>query len=77
MISNIYFDPTAQKAYIDGVNRCVEHITVAQEISGHTVSSKKLAHLTWFDLEDAFGSLNHVLIPYVFQYYNIPNKIVT
>ena len=45
----------------------------------HAVSSKKLAHFTWFDCEDAFGSLNHVLIPYVFldQYYNIPYKMVT
>ena len=77
MIANNYLDPTAQKAYLDGVNGCVEHITVVQEIIDHAVSSKKSAHLTWFDLEDAFGSLNHVLIPYVFKYYNIPDTIIT
>ena len=77
MTGNKYLDPTAQKAYLDGVNGCVEHITVVQEIIDHAVNSKKTAHITWFDLEDAFGSLNHELIPYVFKYYNIPNKIIT
>ena len=33
--------------------------------------------MTWFDLEDAFGSLSHELISYVFEYYNIPKEIVT
>jgi hypothetical protein len=77
MTGNSYLDPTAQKAYLDGVNGCVEHIAVVQEIIDHAVSSKKTAHLTWFDLEDAFGSLNHELIPYVFKYYNIPQVIIT
>ena len=77
MIENKYLDPTAQKAYLDGVNGCVEHISVVQEIIDHAVSNKKTAHLTWFDLEYAFGSLNHMLIQYVFKYYHIPQKIVT
>ena len=77
MTENSYLDPTAQKAYLDGVNGCVEHIAVVQEIIDHAVSSKKTAHLTWFNLEDAFGSLNHELIPYVFKYYNIPQVIIT
>ena len=73
MTGNNYLDSTAQKAYLDGV----EHITVVQEIIDHAASNHKTAHLTWFDLEDAFGSLNHKLIPYVFQYYNIPQTIIT
>ena len=77
MISNQYLDPTAQKAYLDGVNGCVEHVAVVQEIIDHAISNKKTAHLTWFDLEDAFGSLNHTLIQYVFKYYHIPQKIIT
>ena len=77
MIANKYLDPTGQKAYIDGVNGCVEHITMVQEIIDNATNNKKSAHLTWFDLEDAFGSLSHDLISYVFEYYNIPKEIVT
>ena len=77
MTGNNYLDQIAQKAYLDGVNGCVEHITVIQEIIDHAVSSKKTAHIAWFDLEDAFGSLNHKLIPYIFKYYNIPQTIIT
>ena len=57
MIANKYLDPTGQKAYIDGVKGCVEHITMVQEINDNATSNKNSAHLTWFDLEDAFGSL--------------------
>ena len=77
MIANKYLDPTGQKAYIDGVNGCVEHITMVQEIIDNATNNKKSAHLTWFDLEDAFGSLSHDIISYVFEYYNIPKEIVT
>ena len=32
-------------------------------------------HITWFDLADAFGSVPHVLIPFVMAHYNIPTII--
>ena len=32
MIMNGYLDPKAQKAYLDGVNGCVEHVQVVQEV---------------------------------------------
>ena len=62
MIKNKYLDPTAQKAYINGVNGCVEHITIVQEIIQDTYHNKKSCNFTWFDLQDAFGSLSHDLI---------------
>ena len=77
MVANSYLDPTAQKAYLDGVNGCVEHITVVQEVIEHAISNKKTAHMTWFDLEDAFGSLSHDLIPHVFEHYRFPKEIIT
>ena len=43
MIRNKYLDPTAQKAYINGVNGCVEHITIVQEIIQDTYHKKFLA----------------------------------
>ena len=76
MISNGYMDPTAQKAFIEGVNGCVEHIEVVHEVIQNARLNKKTAHITWFDLADAFGSVSHDLIPIVLAYYNIPQNII-
>ena len=75
MVSNKYLDPTAQKAYIEGINGSVEHVTVIQEIIQHAKLNHKTVHLTWFDLEDAFGSVSHMLIPHVMNHYFIPTQI--
>ena len=77
MITNEYLDPSAQKAYIQGINGCVEHIQVVQETIQHAKANNKTAHITWFDLQDAFGSLPHMLIPHVFSHYHIPEKITS
>ena len=77
MLQNNYLDPTAQKAYVEGVNGCVEHITVIQEVIQHAKHNNKSANITWFDLQDAFGSVPHELIPYVLTYYHIPEQIIT
>ena len=64
IVKNGYLDPVAQKAYIEVVNGCVE-------------LNDKTVHITWFDLADAFGSVSHLLIPFVMKYYNIPTKITS
>ena len=76
MIKNGYLDPSAQKAFIQGVNGCVEHVQVIQEVIQHAKNNNKTVHITWFDLIDAFGSLSHMLIPHVLQHYHLPNKII-
>ena len=68
MVANKYLDPVAQKAYIEGINGCVEHVTVVQEIIQHAKLKHKTVHITWFDLEDAFGSVCHMLIPFVMKH---------
>ena len=75
MVANQYLDPVAQKAYIEGINGCVEHVTVVQEVIQHARLNHKTVHITWFDLEDAFGSVCHVLIPFVMKHYYIPTQI--
>ena len=77
MIKNHYLDPTAQKAYIEGINGCVEHIQVVQEVIRHSRLSNHTAHMTWFDLTDAFGSVPHALIQHVLSYYNLPPQIIS
>ena len=77
MIMNNYLDPSAQKAYIQGINGCVEHVQVVQEVIQHSKANNRTAYITWFDLVDAFGSLSHMLIPHVFRHYHIPEKIIS
>ena len=76
MITNGYLDSSAQKAFINGINGCVEHVQVIQEVIQHAKSNHKTAHITWFDLVDAFGSLCHMLILHVLQHYHLPDKII-
>ena len=75
MVANGYLDPVAQKAYIEGINGCVEHVCVVQEIMQHARLNHKTVNITWFDLADAFGSINHLLIPFVMKHYNIPTEV--
>ena len=77
MVANKDLDTTAQKAYVEGVNGCVEHVTVVQEVIQHAKLNKKTVNLTWFDLEDAFGSVSHMLISMCLEHYHIPKQIVT
>ena len=44
MIMNGYLDPRAQKAYMGGVNGCVEHVQVVQEVITHAKVNSKTAH---------------------------------
>ena len=77
MLKNKYLDPMAQKAYVNGINGCMEHVIVVQEIIQHAKLNGKTLHATWFDLRDAFGSVSHQLIPYVMDHYHIPKQIIT
>ena len=55
---------------------CVEHVQVVQEVIQHAKANHKTAHITWFDLIDAFGSLSHMLILHVLHHYHIPTRII-
>ena len=50
-------------------------MTVVQEIIQHPKSKHKTVHITWFDLEDAFGSVCHMFIPFVMKHYHISTQI--
>ena len=53
---------TLQKAFLPGINGCIEHNAVLDEIVKDAKHKKKTVHMTFFDLEDAFGSVPHSLI---------------
>ena len=51
-------DPTMQKAFLLGINGCIEHLALEETI-GVARKQNRTGPLTFFDLEDAFCSVPH------------------
>ena len=54
-----FIDATTQKAFLSKINGCQDHNLILMEVLNHSRAHKKTVHVTWFDLEDAFGSISH------------------
>ena len=76
LTSNGLLDPETQKAFHRGINGCAEHTMVMSEITAHSKASKWTAHITFFDLVDAFGSVEHPLIIHTLERNEIPTPVV-
>ena len=77
LTSNKLIDPELQKAFLPGINVCIEHNIVMEEIIRDAKHNKKTAHITFFDLEDAFGSVPQLLIDNTFERNYIPKNVRT
>ena len=77
LTTNKLLDSDTQKAFIPKVNGCVEHGYVLQEAIAHSRQKKKTLHCTFFDLADAFGSVNHELIEYTLKRNHLPECVST
>ena len=75
LISNNLVDPTMQKAFLPGINGCIEHNAAMDEVMKNARKHKKTAHITFFDLEDAFGSVSHSLIQETLKRNHLPDNI--
>ena len=75
LTSNNFIDSSLQKAFLPGINGCYEHNIVMDEIIKTARSKKKTAHITFFDLEDAFGSVPHPLILHSLRRFKFPAEI--
>ena len=51
-----------KKAFLSGINGTIKHNVVLDEIISQAKTNKKTVHVTFFDSEDAFGSVPHPLI---------------
>ena len=58
-------DYSAQKAFLKGINGCIEHSFVMNELIASGRNKKKTIHVTFFDLADACGSVEHNLINHI------------
>mgnify|MGYP003407069818 CR=1 FL=1 len=77
LLHNSYIDSNIQKGFLSNISGCSDHNTILQEIIAKTKSERKTVHITWFDLEDAFGSVHHSLISKALQRYNFPPQIIS
>ena len=75
LVKNNLVDPAMQKAFLPGINGCIEHNIAMEEVIKNARKSKKTAHITFFDLEDAFGSVPHNLIMETLKRNHIPANI--
>ena len=75
MLSNNLIDSSTQKAFLKGINGCVEHISVMNELLSNARIGKKTIHVTFFDLADAFGSVEHNLIHHTLLINGLPGTI--
>ena len=62
LTKNHLIDPELQKGFLPGINGCIEHNIVMEEIIKDAKKRKNTCHITFMDLEDAFGSVPHSLI---------------
>ena len=70
-------DSSTQKAFLSGISGCQDHNLIMQEILNHCKYHRETVHVTWFDLEDAFGSVPHDLIPISLKIMHLPDNIRT
>jgi hypothetical protein len=75
LIANGLLDPQTQKAFLKGINGCIEHTIVMKEIIAHAKAKKHTLHVTFFDLADAFGSVEHNLIDKTLRKNNVPGTV--
>ncbi len=76
MTENNFIDPTIQKAFIQRINGTIEHNILLQEIIKHARVNRKTLHISFFDLEDAFGSVSHELITISLKRYKFPQPVI-
>ena len=60
LTKNKYIDDKLQKAFLPGINGCIEHNIVLDELVKDAKHKKRTLHVTFVDLADAFGSVPHV-----------------
>ena len=75
LTKNKLIDPELQKAFLPGINGCIEHNIVMEEIIKDAKHRKNTCHITFFDLEDAFGSVPHSLIDLTLERNHVPPVI--
>ena len=63
------------KAFLPSINGRIEHNVILEDIISQAKTNLKTVHVTFFDLEDAFGSVAHPLIIHTLKRFHVPAEI--
>ena len=61
--------------FLEGVAGCVEHTTVQWEMLQHAKRKYQQITMAWHDLENAYGSMRHMLVQFALKWYHVPDSI--
>jgi len=75
MLSNNFIRSRVQKGFIEGVAGCVEHTTTQWEMLQDAKRHQRTICLAWLDLENAYGSLRHMLIQFALKWFHVPDAM--
>ena len=73
---NNFIDSSLQKAFLPGINGTIEHDIVMEVLIKDARFRNHTLHTTFFDLEDAFGSVPHSLIQQSLEQHFLPPNII-
>ena len=75
-LANSIIDPTIQKGFLHSVSGAIEHIASINHILDQAKDRKLPACITFLDLRNAFGSIQHNLIMDMLHFVRIPHPII-
>ena len=75
MLDNDYINRNIQKGFLEGVAGCVEHTTFQWEMLQHAKLKAQQLVLVWLDLENAYGSLRHMLVQFALKWFYVLTQI--
>ena len=72
MLDNKYIQPRFQKGFLEGV---VEHTSVHSKMLANAKRHERSIAIAWLDLENAYGSVRHMLVQFALKWYHVPTPI--
>ena len=76
MLDNQYIKLKVQKAFLHGVAGCVEHTTTHWEMLQNAKKAERQIVIAWLDLENAYGSVRHMLTQFALRWYHVPDEMI-
>ena len=77
MTANSYIDSSSQKAFLKGINSCIKHIQIIQEVIQDDKQKKATVHCSRYDLTDAYRSVVHQLIEFCLCHFYVPKAEIS
>ena len=75
MLTNGFIDSLVQKGFMEGVAGCIEHTSMLWEVLTHAKKHQHTIAMSWLDLENAYGSVRHMLVQFALKWYHVPQNM--